>query len=356
MSQQLINLGVLPNDGQGDPLRVAFDKINNNFSTLFSVTSELPNLIVVGSSANDGSGDTLRTAFDKLNKNFANLFTISGLTPVKFSVNDPLRTTFERVNSSFAKIYEILGSRIPVVEVISPTETTEPDLVSDASYVGNINITNYNFYVNKNEPAPQPTALPGPVKVNSPYNTPLGSVAYWNQEIINVGAAPNDGTGDPLRVAFQKINNNFSNLFFTTTLTDIAYTVGPTAGQIIYEIPTSQFTHGNFQIRSADVSSGNSQDITLSSQLSSNSAAVKFVGYGTTFSGNPVCRYDMDVAGGNVRVLINPLANLTIEHFIVSQVTWKGNSIPGLDIQLDGYGTGNILVTENGLSITTEGP
>lgn len=29
---------------------------------------------------------------------------------------------------------------------------------------------------------------------------------------INIGSAPNDGTGDPLRTAFGKINDNFSNL------------------------------------------------------------------------------------------------------------------------------------------------
>jgi hypothetical protein len=34
-----------------------------------------------------------------------------------------------------------------------------------------------------------------------------------NQEIINVGAAPNDGLGDPIRTAFQKTNTNFSTLF-----------------------------------------------------------------------------------------------------------------------------------------------
>lgn len=33
------------------------------------------------------------------------------------------------------------------------------------------------------------------------------------QEIINVGPAPNDGQGDPLRTAFTKTNNNFSQLF-----------------------------------------------------------------------------------------------------------------------------------------------
>lgn len=33
------------------------------------------------------------------------------------------------------------------------------------------------------------------------------------QEIINIGSTANDGTGDPLRTALIKINNNFSKLF-----------------------------------------------------------------------------------------------------------------------------------------------
>jgi hypothetical protein len=35
------------------------------------------------------------------------------------------------------------------------------------------------------------------------------------QYIIDVGAAPNDGDGDPIRTAFEKVNNNFSQLFST---------------------------------------------------------------------------------------------------------------------------------------------
>ena len=33
------------------------------------------------------------------------------------------------------------------------------------------------------------------------------------QEVIDIGTAPNDGLGDPLRTAFAKTNNNFSQLF-----------------------------------------------------------------------------------------------------------------------------------------------
>ena len=33
------------------------------------------------------------------------------------------------------------------------------------------------------------------------------------QQIINIGASANDGTGDPLRTCFQKINSNFSEIY-----------------------------------------------------------------------------------------------------------------------------------------------
>ena len=33
------------------------------------------------------------------------------------------------------------------------------------------------------------------------------------QQVINIGSAANDGTGDPLRAAFTKINNNFSEIY-----------------------------------------------------------------------------------------------------------------------------------------------
>ena len=36
MTQQLINIGITPNDGTGDPLRSAFDKTNQNFTDLYT--------------------------------------------------------------------------------------------------------------------------------------------------------------------------------------------------------------------------------------------------------------------------------------------------------------------------------
>lgn len=38
MSKQIINIGTSPNDRTGDPLRTAFNKINQNFTELYTLT------------------------------------------------------------------------------------------------------------------------------------------------------------------------------------------------------------------------------------------------------------------------------------------------------------------------------
>jgi len=59
------------------------------------------------------------------------------------------------------------------------------------------------------------------------------------QEVINLGASPNDGTGDPLRTALQKTNNNFSQLFVT---------VGTSNLSILGNSIVSNTTNGNVNI------------------------------------------------------------------------------------------------------------
>jgi hypothetical protein len=150
----------------------------------------------------------------------------------------------------------------------------------------------------------------------------LGAGPYGDQVYINIGNTANDGNGDPLRTAFTKINDNFSNLFLTTVNTSSANTTGLTANQVIYTYPANAFTQGVFQIRSSN--SANSQSITISAQISNSNTSVKFTGTGLTFIGNAVANYDMDVNSGNVRILVSPIANANITHFIASQVTFNG--------------------------------
>jgi hypothetical protein len=51
MAKQTINIGSAANDGTGDPLRTAFDKINDNFTELYDNYggTALPNIEIVGS-------------------------------------------------------------------------------------------------------------------------------------------------------------------------------------------------------------------------------------------------------------------------------------------------------------------
>jgi hypothetical protein len=173
------------------------------------------------------------------------------------------------------------------------------------------------------------------------------------QEIINIGTMPNDGEGDPLRVAFGKINNNFSNLFSTFVNTSSSYTVGNTASQIIFETPANTFTMGQLYIYTADAATEESQTIQLFAQLNQTGDDVKFSGYGSTFFGNALSRYDMTVVGGNVQVLADPLTSDTLFHFIGSQNMWVGANIAGLSLQLDGY-VDSVVSTENNLDVETE--
>jgi len=173
------------------------------------------------------------------------------------------------------------------------------------------------------------------------------------QEIINVGAQPNDGEGDPLRTAFEKVNNNFSQLYSTGFFTSNAYSTGTTAGQVIFEAPVETFTQGMFQINSNDTQTSDSQNITLTVTTLNAGSQVQWNGHSTLFCGPPLTGYDMDIFESNVRILVNPLADTTIFHFISAQITWTGVPVPGLNLLVDG--TANTAIdTETDFNIQTE--
>lgn len=48
MAREIINVGAVPNDGAGDPLRTAYIKINNNFGELYSLNQTVPPTSLIG--------------------------------------------------------------------------------------------------------------------------------------------------------------------------------------------------------------------------------------------------------------------------------------------------------------------
>jgi hypothetical protein len=50
MTQQVIGIGVAPNDGSGDKLRIAYDKCNDNFTDLYALVAALTSAMLTAAS------------------------------------------------------------------------------------------------------------------------------------------------------------------------------------------------------------------------------------------------------------------------------------------------------------------
>lgn len=168
-------------------------------------------------------------------------------------------------------------------------------------------------------------------------------------EIINVGSAANDGTGDPLRIAFEKVNNNFANLWSTGYNSQTSITNGNTT-QMIFEWPANLFTQATFQINSTDNDTTDSQNIVISASINGALDTVKFTAHSTLFHGSPITNYSMDVVSGNVILYADPLVSDQITHLIVYQVTYD-ELVMGVPLVLENSDTE--LITENTNNIIT---
>ena len=71
-------------------------------------------------------------------------------------------------------------------------------------------------------------------------------------QIISIGAVPSDGTGDPIRVSFDKTNKNFTEVYSTLatlTLSAPASSVGKTGditGMMAVDSTYLYYCTGNF--------------------------------------------------------------------------------------------------------------
>lgn len=172
-------------------------------------------------------------------------------------------------------------------------------------------------------------------------------------QYVNVGTLPNDGEGDPLRTAFQKINNNFATMQQSATNITSAVTLDDSPEQVIFEYPTDEFTQAVIQIQSYRQDNMDSQNALLGVSILNDQSDVTFTVYGLMNNGDWLTNYDMDVSSGNVRLLVNPIQNVTINHFMSYQITYAGDLGLGSPLVTE---TGSGLVAETGnVSITTEG-
>ena len=150
------------------------------------------------------------------------------------------------------------------------------------------------------------------------------------QQVINVGTAPNDGTGDPLRTAYIKTNDNFGELYNrvqTTPPASLTGSIGDTAGMYAYDQNYFYYCYANFdgttQIWNQITNTGN---VSVTSIASGNSS----IGF-NNINGNAA----ISVRGvSNVAVFSNTAVN------IAGSVSATGNVAGGNLNTVSIYATG----------------
>ena len=127
------------------------------------------------------------------------------------------------------------------------------------------------------------------------------------QQVINVGTAPNDGTGDPLRTAYIKTNDNFGELYNrvqTAPPASLTGSIGDTAGMYAYDQNYFYYCYADFdgssQIWNQITNTGN---VSVTNIASGNSS----IGFNNV-NGNA----SINIRGvGNVAVFSNTAVNVT---------------------------------------------
>lgn len=267
---EIIDIGQLPNDGTGDPLRVAFDKINNNFASIPLLNQGGPNGALQFNNAGFSGG-------------IANLVLDVEKNQVNTGANIiPLVTNTVEIGSAPLRIANVwLGK-------------------NDSLHIGNIGVSEkfdvLSFYQNANR------FIAADLQVGNIYATgdliAIGNVTSTGNIAVNGGIGLNGG-----------ISINSSNV---TTMNN-------TANQVIYELPQNTFSTIRFQVTSKVVENNDSQTATITVTKRNDGIRAQHTVYGTVFIGNTVTRYNVDIAYGNLRLMVSPLINAEVLHLFSYQ-------------------------------------
>ena len=131
------------------------------------------------------------------------------------------------------------------------------------------------------------------------------------KQSISIGTSANDGTGDPLRTAFNKINSNFDELYgadnnLTTLDSNLdvsthSITTGVTNGNItVTPNGTGSINLGAVKFNGTTISSDDSTQITIAENIQTTGALV--VAAAGTIGGALAANTSLSIAGDGATV------------------------------------------------------
>jgi hypothetical protein len=177
-----------------------------------------------------------------------------------------------------------------------------------------------------------------------------------SQEIINIGEAPNDGNGDPLRTAFIKTNNNFSTLFAISGITGIANGTS----NVSIPLANSSIIMSVSNVANVIVVTSSGLQVTGNANISGTTAVGNI-----TASGTVVANGTIQSLGGVTAVTVTASGNLvggnlnivnnirTSDMLVTGNITNAQLNVTGNVAAANILATGNIIA--NGTSITATG-
>jgi hypothetical protein len=220
MAREVINVGAAPNDGQGDPIRTAYIKTNNNFAELYSAVQLVPPPTLLGSAGNKAG--------------------MIAYSPTAFYY------CFQDYDGS-SEIWGELLTGITGSEILNGTSnvsvTASSNVTVSIAGVSNVAV----FYANG-------FAVTGNVNVSA--NVTTGNVSGTTGTFTNVGGtlttvAQNNitsvGTLSSLVVTGNITSGNLSGTSIVGTLTTAAQTNITSVGTLTSLSVTGNITSGNLQ-------------------------------------------------------------------------------------------------------------
>ena len=180
-------------------------------------------------------------------------------------------------------------------------------------------------------------------------------------QTISIGSTANDGTGDPLRTAFTKINANFTELYGTTMTERVSLDTSPQLGGnldvngfnitsarsnediVIAPSGTGGVLASAIRIAGTTLSSDNSSSITIAEGLQANSAV--------NIDGAVTATSTMAVTGATTLTGATTVNNsLTALSLTTNTITSNGSNA---ELSIQPSGTGDVLISALRINGTT---
>lgn len=139
MTQKIVNIGTSPSNGDGDPLRIAFDSINQNFTELYDFDNNVASIAIISDVITANIGNVVATVVGVTDlSNVTSMTTNATISNVHYyTVDSPVRSVNGKIGDVQLGVADVPGAAsISMVSRLLNIITTVP--VTSKGSVGHL--------------------------------------------------------------------------------------------------------------------------------------------------------------------------------------------------------------------------